>query len=125
MKSPFPRLAGVIKRWKWFVAVLILCALAAPVVGMRISTLLAISKIEALQGGKGDFAGLTKNIQTRYSRIDSAAGLERALTRMGLQSASNLSAVRFNGEGLPYFWGYVAYDSTQQVIVRSVVDQLW
>jgi hypothetical protein len=45
--------------------------------------------------------------------------------RMGLQSISNLLVVRFNGEGLPYFYGFVAYDTNKQQVLRAVVDQLW
>ncbi len=44
---------------------------------------------------------------------------------MGLPTLSNLFVVRFNGEGLPYFYGFVAYDSNKQVVVNAVVDQLW
>ena len=33
--------------------------------------------------------------------------------------------VRFNGGGLPYFHGFVAYAADRQELVRAVVDQLW
>ena len=32
---------------------------------------------------------------------------------------------RFNGEGLPYCYGFVAFDTNKQEVVRAVVDQLW
>lgn len=92
---------------------------------LRVSTVHAIARIEALEGRTGDFADLTKPIHTRYATVDSAEGLERARTVMGLQSVTNLSVVRFNGEGLPYYYGYVAYDTNKHQVVRAVVDHLW
>jgi hypothetical protein len=85
----------------------------------------AIARVQALQGRVGDFAEITKPIRTRYNQVDSTEGLEHARVRMGLRSVSNLLVVRFNGEGLPYFYGFVAYDTNRQQVVRAVVDQLW
>lgn len=78
-----------------------------------------------MQGRTGDFADLSKTIRTRYSSVDSTEGLERARTVMELQSVTNLSVVRLNGEGLPYHYGYVACDTNKQRVVRVVIDQLW
>ena len=78
-----------------------------------------------MQGRVGDFVEVTKPIRTRYSQVESAQGLEHARVTMGLQTVSNLFVVRFNGEGLPYFYGFVAYDTNRQEIVKAVVDQLW
>ena len=112
-------------RRAWIIGAVLLCILAIPVVSLRVSTVRAISSIEALQGRTGDFAAMTKTIRTRYSHIDSTEGLEHARTTLGLQTVSNLFIVRFNGEGLPYFYGFVAYDTNKQEVVRAVVDQLW
>lgn len=112
-------------RRAWIIGVVILGILALSVVSLRVRTVRAISRIESLQGRTGDFADITKSISTRYSRIESTEGLEYARVTMGLQTVSNLSVVRFNGEGLPYFYGFVAYDKNKQVVVRAVVDQLW
>ena len=107
------------------IAGVLICLIAVPLVSLRVSTVRAIARIEALQGRTGDFADLTMTIRTRYSSVDSTDGLERARLVLGLQSVTNLSVVRFNGEGLPYYCGYVAYDTKKRQVVRAVVDQLW
>ena len=109
----------------WMIGAVVLLILAIPVMSLRIKTLRAISRIEALQGRSGDFAEITKTIRTRYTQVDSPEGMERARRVMGLQTATNLFVVRFNGEGLPYFYGFVAYDTNKQEVVKVVVDQLW
>lgn len=112
------------KRWVIILG-LVLLVLAVPVIHLRVRTVRAVARIESLQGRIGGFTEITKPIRTRYTRVDSAEGLEHARVRMGLQSVSNLLVVRFNGEGLPYFYGFVAYDTNKQQVVRAVVDQLW
>ncbi len=109
----------------WVILAVLVCVIALPFVSLRVSTVRAIARIEALQGRIGDFADLTKTIRTRYASVDSPDGLERARSVMGLESVTNFSVVRFNGEGLPYYYGYVAYDTNKQQVVRAVVDQLW
>jgi hypothetical protein len=104
---------------------LVLRALAVPLISLRVSTVRAIARIEALRGRTGDFAALAATIRTRYSLVDSPDGLEHARAVMGLATLSNLSIVRFNGEGLPYFYGYVAYDTNRQQVVGAVVERLW
>lgn len=112
-------------RRAWIIGVVLLCILAIPVVSLRVSTFRAISRIETLEGRSGDFAEITKSIRTRYSHVNSAEGLEHARATMGLQTLSNLFVVRYHGEGLPYFYGFVAYDTNKQQVVRVVVDKLW
>ena len=107
------------------IGVVLLFILAVPVVSLRVSTVRAISRIEALEGRTGDFAEIAKTIRTRYSHVDSATGLGARLQRDGTADGSNLFVVRFNGEGLPYFYGFVAYDTNKQEVVRAVVEQLW
>ena len=113
-----------VKRWLIILGVVVL-VLAVPLVYLRVRTVRAVARIESLQGRSGGFPEITKPIRTRYSRVDTAESLEHARVRMGLQSVSNLLVVRFNGEGLPYFYGFVAYDTNKQRVVRAVVDQLW
>ena len=115
---------AAMKRWT-IISGLVLLVLAIPLVSLRVKTVRAIARVQALQGCVGDFAEITKPIRTRYSRVDSTEGLEHARVRMGLPSVSNLLVVRFSGEGLPYFYGFVAYDTNRQQVVRAVVDQLW
>ena len=112
------------KRWA-IISGLVLLVLAIPLVSLRVRTVRAIARVQALEGRVGDFAEITRPIRTRYSRVDSAEGLEHARIRMDLPSVSNLFVVRFNGEGMPYFYGFVAYDTNKQQVIRAVVDQLW
>ncbi len=114
-----------VKKRAWIILGVILLVIAVPVVFLRIRTVRATAGIESLQGRVGDFAEITKPIRTRCSQIESAEDLEHARVTMGLQTVSNLFVVRFNGEGLPYFYGFVAYDTNRQEIVRAVVKQLW
>jgi hypothetical protein len=112
------------KRWM-IILVLLLLVLAVPLVFLRVRTVQAIARIEALQGRTGSLTEITKPIRARYTRVESAERLEYARIRMGLQSISNLHVMRFNGEGLPYFYGFVAYDTNKQQVVSAFVDQLW
>lgn len=109
----------------WIISAVLGCVIAFPFISLRVSTLRAIARSEALQGLSGNFADLTKTIRTRYSTVDSPEGLKRAQAVIGLQSLANLSVVRFIGEGLPYYYGYVAYDTNTQQVVKAVVEQLW
>src|SRR2546426_9049011 len=109
----------------WIIGAILLAVVAFPFVSLRVATVRAAARIEALQGRAGQFTSLTRDIDTHYRTVDDAAELERARIRMGLVSVSNLFVVRFAGEGIPYFYGWVAYDTNKQQIVRAVVDQLW
>ena len=109
----------------WIIGSVVLLVVMFPFVSLRVATVREISRIEALQGRTGDFTEITKPIHTRYGQIESTDELERARVTMGLPTVSNLFVVRFNGEGLPYFYGFVAYDTNKHEIVRAVVDQLW
>ncbi len=90
-----------------------------------VSTQLEVGRIKRLQGQRGAFRTLTTSIRTRYRDVTESGERERARSILGLSTFSNLSVIRFNGEGIPYFYGWVAYDTGQQHVVRVVVDQLW
>ena len=104
---------------------LLLLLLASPFITLWVRTQLEVSRIESLQGRRGPFKTLVTPIRTRYSDVIDDAERERARSILGLSTVSNLSVVRFNGEGIPYFYGWVAYDTGQQQVIRVVVDQLW
>ena len=112
-------------RHVWIIGLVLVCIYAILAVSLRRSTIRAISRIESLQGQTGEFTEITKTIRTRYSHVESAEDLEHARRTLGLQTVSNLFVVRFNGEGLPYFYGFVAYDTNKKEIVKVMVDQLW
>jgi hypothetical protein len=107
------------------IGTVVLLLLAIPVVSLRVSTVRAISRIEALRGRTGDFVEILRTIQTPYTRVESPNAMEHARTTLQMDSISNLFVVRFNGEGLPYYYGFVAYDTNKQFVVKAVVDQLW
>ena len=107
----------------------ILAAIAAVVLGcayvpLYVATRRAISRIEHLEGRSGEFAELTKPIDTHYQQIDSLEELELARKKMDLATISNLFVVRFNGEGIPYFYGYVGYDTGKHQVIRATVKKL-
>ena len=104
---------------------MILLIVVFPFASLRVFTVRAITRIEALQGRTGDFAEITKTIHTRYQQLQSAAQLEHAGKAMGIATSSNSLVFRFNGEGMPYFYAFVAYDTNKLEVVRVVVDQLW
>lgn len=109
----------------WIIGAVILVIVVIPFASLRVATVRAIARIEALQGRTGAFAEITKPIHTRYRQLESVAELDQARKMMGMTTFSNLYVVRFNGEGLPYFYGFVAYDTNKQEVVRVVVEQLW
>ncbi len=109
----------------WIILGIVLVLLASPFVSLRISTLRRAARIEALQGRTGEFTNIVRGIDTHYHSITDTNELEHARARLGLVTVSNLSLVRFTGEGLPYFYGWVAYDPLKREIVRAKVDQLW
>jgi hypothetical protein len=104
---------------------LALLLLASPFIMLWLSTQLEVRRIARLQGQRGALSTLTASIRTRYRAVTDDGEREHARTILGLSTLSNLSVVRFNGEGIPYFYGWVAYDTGQQQVVRVVVDQLW
>ncbi len=115
-------------RRNWFNLALVSCVVAAPlitVVSLRLGTVRSIARIEALGGQNGELAELAKTVGVGYNSVDSPDGLEWARRVMDLKSVTNLTVIRFNGEGLPYYYGYVAYDTNKQQIIGAGVDQLW
>ena len=84
-----------------------------------------ILRIEGLEGRIGSFAELTKAVNTRYERLEASRDIELARRKLGGANDTNLSFYRFDGEGLPYFYGYAGYDTGKQQIVKVVVDKLW
>jgi hypothetical protein len=108
-----------------FIGCLVLVLLASPFITILMITQLEVFRIEKLEGRRGAFTTLTTSIRTRYRAVTDEAERGRARSILGLSTLSNLSVVRFNGEGIPYFYGWVAYDTGQQQVVKVVVDQLW
>ncbi len=106
-------------------AILLLAALV--IVSQRMRTVREVKRIEALQGQSGEFAELTKTIRTSHQFLEPGPQVDSALATLGFPTASitNLLVARFNGEGLPYFWGYVAYDRNARRVVAVKVEQLW
>jgi hypothetical protein len=109
----------------WIILTIVFVVLASPFVSLRISTVRRVARIESLQGRTGEFTNIVRGIDTRYRPITDTNELERARDRLGLATAPNLSFVRFTGEGIPYFYGWVAYDPVKREIIRAKVDQLW
>jgi hypothetical protein len=104
------------------VLMVVVCIVLVPA---RMSTMSAIHKIQALEGQKGEFSSLVSTIQTHYTDISDPKQVESACGKLGLRDVSGLRLVRFNGEGMPYFYGYIAYDTKNRTVVRAVVDELW
>jgi len=94
-------------------------------VPLRIKTVHAISKIRALEGQTGEFHSLVSSISTKYSTIEDSKQLENIRVKLGLIDLAGVRLVRFNGEGMPYFYGYAAFDTNRQKFVRVVVKELW
>jgi hypothetical protein len=107
------------------IATILLALLCAIFVPARVATVSAVRKIQALEGQTGEFSSLVSSIRTHYTDVRDQKQIESYCGKLGLRDASGLRLVRFNGEGMPYFYGYVAYDTNKQTVVRAVVDELW
>lgn len=107
------------------IAAVLLVVLGIIFVPLRMRTVHAVKQIRALEGQSGEFSSLVRTIRTRYSAIEDPKQMETACVKLGLTNLTGLRLVRFNGEGMPYFFGYVAYDTNRQSVVKSVVDELW
>jgi hypothetical protein len=94
-------------------------------VSARIGTMSQVGKIRALEGQSGEFGLLAHSIRTRYTTIEDPKLMEGARLKLGLTDLTGVRLVRFNGEGMPYFYGYVAYDTNRQKVLKAVVDELW
>ena len=88
-------------------------------------TVSEVAKIRALQGQTGEFSSLVRSIRTRYSDISDPKQIEATRLKLGLLDLTGTRLVRFNGEGMPYFYGYVAYDTNKQTVLRAEADELW
>jgi hypothetical protein len=117
-------LLGHMKRFVLIGAVL-LVVIGMVLVPMRVRTASDVAKIRALRGQVGEFSSLARSIRARYSDIDEPKQIEAARLKLGLMDLTGTRLVRFNGEGMPYFYGYVAYDTNRQTVLRSEVDELW
>jgi hypothetical protein len=78
-----------------------------------------------LEGSIGDFAVLAKAVETSYQRLEGSRDVELARQKLQPSNGTNLLFYRFNGEGLPYYYGYVGYDTGKQQIVKVRVERLW
>ena len=94
-------------------------------VPLRIRTMSEVRKIRALEGQAGEFGSLVHPIRARYTAIEDPKQIETTRLKLGLMDLTGTRLVRFNGEGMPYFYGYVAYDTNKQTVLRSEVDELW
>jgi hypothetical protein len=94
-------------------------------VPLRVRTMSEVRKIRALEGQAGEFGSLVRPIRARYTVIDDPKQMETTRLKLGLIDLTSMRLVRFNGEGMPYFYGYVAYDTNRQTVVKAVVDELW
>jgi len=91
----------------------------------RIGTIAEVRKIRALEGQSGELGLLVRSIRTRYTTIEDPKLVERARLKLGLTDLTGVRLVRFNGEGIPYFYGYVAYDTNRQTVLKAAVEELW
>ena len=107
------------------IAGVLLVALGIFFVPLRIGTMSQVRKIRALEGQAGEFGSLVHSIRTRYTTIEDPKQMESTRLKLGLTDLTGMRLVRFNGEGMPYFYGYVAYDTNRQTVVKAVVDELW
>ena len=94
-------------------------------VALRIRTMSEVRKIRALEGQAGEFNSLVRPIRTRYTAIEDPRPMETARLKLGLKDLTGMKLFRFNGEGMPYFYGYLAYDTNRETVVKAVVDELW
>ena len=113
------------KKLVWMIPCCLLTIVVWGFSSLRFSTTRRISEIEALMGRTGAFTNLVSDVRTRYRPVTNHAELEHAKGRLGAIGISNLTFVRFSGEGVPYFYGWVAYDPVNQEVVKVKVDQLW
>lgn len=107
------------------IAAVVLVLIGIILVPLRIRTVQAMDKIRALEGQTGEFHSLASSVSTKYSTIEDSTQIEKARVKLGLTDLTGMSLVRFNGEGMPYFFGYAAYDTHRQTFVRVVVNELW
>ena len=107
------------------IAGVLLVVLGVFFVPLRIGTMSQVRKIRALEGQTGEFSVLINHIRARYTAIKDPKQMESTRLRLGLTGLTGMRLVRFNGEGMPYFYGYVAYDTNRQTVVKAVVDELW
>jgi hypothetical protein len=107
------------------IAGVLLIVLGVFFVPLRIGTMSQVRKIRALEGQAGGFGSLVHSIRTRYTAIEDPKQIESTRLKLGLTDLTGMRLVRFNGEGMPYFYGYVAYDTNRQTVVKAVVDELW
>jgi hypothetical protein len=107
------------------IAGVLLVVLGAIFVQFRIGTMSEVRKIRALEGQAGEFSSLVHSIRTRYTTIEDPKQMESARLKLGLTDLTGTRLVRFNGEGMPYFYGYVAYDTNRQTVIKAVVEELW
>jgi hypothetical protein len=107
------------------IAGVLLVVLGVVFVPLRIRTMSEVRKIRALEGQAGEFGSLVRPIRARYTAIEDAKQMETTRLKLGMTDLTGMRLVRFNGEGMPYFYGYVAYDTNRQTVVKAVVDELW
>jgi hypothetical protein len=106
------------------IAAVLLAIVGVLIVLLRMKTVDQVRKIRALEGREGEFGSLAASIRTRYTVIEDSPKMESARLKLGLTDLAGIRLLRFNGEGRPYFYGYVAYDTNRQAVVRVIVDEL-
>ena len=107
------------------IAGVLVIALGFILVPARVRTMSQVRKIRALDGQSGEFSMLAHSIRTAYTTIEDPKLMEGSRLKLGLIDLAGVRLVRFNGEGMPYFYGDVAYDTNRQKVLKAVVDELW
>jgi len=107
------------------IGILVLGIFVSPFINLWLTTEIEISRIKQVVGRKGAFGAITARIRTKYHAATNVQDLASIKSLLGDLSSSNVIVYRFNGEGLPYFYGFVAYDTQDQRVVDAVVKRLW
>ena len=95
------------------------------VLTMLLSTRQQVAEIRALEGKSGSLSNLLRNVRTRPVTITAEPLRTTGLARLQLPAGAIARVLKFPGEGLPYFEGWLAYDEESQRVIKVVVDELW
>jgi hypothetical protein len=103
----------------------VVLVLLAPLANTWFSTQSRISEILALMGKRGALNVLLSNIGTPHLPVTSNGDLRRPPASFTHRPSTNTIVLRFEGEGLPYFRAWLAYDTERLMVVNVAVERLW
>ena len=110
-------------RVKRYILIAVVLLPVVAIIGIyTVSTAFGIRSINALRGCEGEISEIISDIE-RWEKI--TRDEVRHFETTHLPPDDRVIFYKYSGEGFPYFFGYIAYDKEDQIILEAAARRAW